>query len=159
MSASDTPFLVAHLAAERGVWQSLLATMRDEEHALVEGDADRLTQLNPAKLAQLQSVAQHARNRHDRLLAAGLTPDRAGMDTWMARHGDAGYLAEWRQLCALEEEAQAMNQRIGALIEMRLGTTRQALNVLLHAATGQNGLYDQAGQSVAARNGKPLTAA
>ncbi|OYW15548.1 MAG: flagellar biosynthesis protein FlgN, partial [Hydrogenophilales bacterium 12-64-6] len=32
-------------------------------------------------------------------------------------------------------------------------------NVLVHAATNQNGLYDQAGQSVAASKGKPLAAA
>ena len=48
--------------------------------------------------------------------------------------------------------------RIGKLIDMRLASTRQAINVLVHAATSQGGLYDQAGQAVAARTGKPLTA-
>ena len=42
---------------------------------------------------------------------------------------------------------------------MRLAANRQALNVLMHAATGKGGLYDQAGQAVAARASKPLTAA
>jgi len=42
---------------------------------------------------------------------------------------------------------------------MRLTSTRQALNVLIHAATNQGGLYDQAGQAVTAHPGKPLTAA
>jgi flagella synthesis protein FlgN len=59
----------------------------------------------------------------------------------------------------MEQDAQAMNLRIGKLIEMRLAATRQALNVLIHATTSQGGLYDQAGQSVAAHTGKPLTAA
>jgi flagellar biosynthesis protein FlgN len=52
-----------------------------------------------------------------------------------------------------------MNQRIGALIDLRLSSTRQALNVLIHAATSQGGLYDESGFSVASRKGKPLTAA
>jgi len=40
-----------------------------------------------------------------------------------------------------------------------LTATRQALNVLIHSATRQGGLYDQEGLAVAAHKGKPLTAA
>jgi flagella synthesis protein FlgN len=59
----------------------------------------------------------------------------------------------------MEQDAQAMNQRIGALIDLRLTSTRQALNVLVHSATSKGGLYDQAGLAVATHKGKPLTAA
>jgi len=68
-------------------------------------------------------------------------------------------LAHWAKLQVLEKQAQATNQRIGVLIDLRLNSTRQALNVRVHAATSQGGLYDQAGMSVASRKGKPLTAA
>jgi flagella synthesis protein FlgN len=81
------------------------------------------------------------------------------MDAWLTQHGQSEHRTRWQQLCGMEREAQAMNQRIGALIDMRLSATRQALNVLVHAATNQGGLYDQAGQAVAAHKGKPLTAA
>lgn len=156
---SESPSLIAQLAAESAAWQALLNLLQQEEQALVEGNADLVAKLTPAKLTQLQTVGSHARIRHDALQAAGSSPDRAGMDAWVAQHGKPEHHARWQQLCLLEEQAQAMNQRIGALIEMRLSSTRQALNVLIHAATSQGGLYDQAGLSVAAHSGKPLTAA
>mgnify|MGYP002712041032 CR=1 FL=1 len=162
MSPSDpsaSPALIAKLAVESAAWQTLLHVMGEEEHALVEGEADRLAPLNAAKLAQLQTLSNLSRARYVELQAAGYSPDLAGMDAWLARHGQPGHLARWRQLCDMEQQARALNQRVGTLIDMRLASTRQALNVLVHAATNQNGLYDQAGQSVAASRGKPLAAA
>lgn len=157
--SSRSPALIAKLTAESAAWQALLNVLGEEERALVDGEADRLAQLNASKLTQLQTLGNLARARHDELLAAGHTPDHAGMSAWLAQHGQSEHRAHWRQLCDMEQQVQAMNQRIGTLIEMRLAATRQALNVLIHAATRQNGLYDQAGHSVAANKGKPLTAA
>ncbi len=157
--SSRSPALIAQLTAEGAAWQALLNVLGEEERALVDGEADRLAPLNAAKLAQLHTLGNLARARHDELLAAGHTPDHAGMNAWLAQHGQSEHDARWQQLCAMEQQAQAMNQRIGTLIDMRLSATRQALNVLIHAATSQNGLYDQAGQSVSASKGKPLTAA
>ena len=157
--ASPDPAPLAGLAAESAAWQGLLDILRDEEQALIEGEADRLAPLNAAKLTQLQAASEHARKRHADLLAAGHAADRAGMDAWLARHGQPEQRARWQRLCALEQEVQAANQRIGSLIELRLSSTRQALNVLVHSATSQGGLYDHAGLAVAARKGTPLTAA
>ena len=156
---SPDPAPIAGLAAESAAWQGLLDILQDEERALIAGEADRLAQLNTAKLTQLQAVSGHARKRHAELLAAGHATDRAGMDAWLAQHGQPEQRARWQRLCALEQEVQAANQRIGALIELRLSSTRQALNVLVHSATSQDGLYDHAGLAVAARKGTPLTAA
>lgn len=162
MPTSDAPHrpaLIASLTAESVAWQALLNLLGDEERALVAGEADHLAQLNISKLAQLQTLGNLARTRHDELQAAGHTPNHAGMDAWLTQHGQPGHLAHWQQLCEMEASAQAMNQRIGQLIDMRLTSTRQALNVLIHAATNQGGLYDQAGQSVISASSKPLTAA
>ncbi|MGK2952708.1 MAG: flagella synthesis protein FlgN [Thiobacillus sp.] len=151
--------LLAKLKAENAAWQALLNVLGTEEQALIDGDADRLALLSTAKLTQLQSVSDHVQSRHADLVAAGHSPDHAGMDAWLAQLKQPEQRACWQQLCEMEQQAQAMNQRIGALIEMRLTSTRQALNVLIHSATSQGGLYDQAGQAVAAHKGKPLTAA
>lgn len=158
-SSHGSPALLARLTAESAAWQVLLQVLQEEEQALIEGDADRLALLSTAKLTQLQSVSSHAQSRHADLLAAGHTPDHAGMDAWLAQHGQPGHRAPWLQLCEIEQQAQAINQRIGSLIELRLTSTRQALNVLIHSATRQGGLYDHAGLAVAAHKGKPLTAA
>jgi len=158
-ASPDLSALLAGLKVESAAWKALLEVLQEEEQALIAGDADRLALLNTAKLTQLQNVSDHARNRHADLLAAGHTPDPAGMSAWLTRHKHPELLTRWQQLNEMEREAQALNQRIGALIDMRLSSTRQALNVLIHSATSQGGLYDQEGLAVAAHKGKPLTAA
>lgn len=159
MSPSESGAVqLARLTAESAAWQALLNLLTQEEQALVDGAADRLPELNASKLAQLQTLGNLARTRREELQAAGYTPDRAGMDAWLTHLRQPEARTRWQALCEMEEQVQALNQRIGTLIEMRLSSTRQALNVLLHAAK-QNALYDQDGLSVATRSGKPLTAA
>lgn len=158
-SSHDSPPLLARLKLENAAWRALLDVLQEEEQALIAGDADRLALLNTAKLTQLQTVSDHARSRLADLQAAGHTPDHPGMDAWLAQHGQPEQRAHWQQLHEMEQAAQAMNQRIGSLIDLRLSSTRQALNVLVHSATSQGGLYDHAGLAVAAHKGKPLTAA
>lgn len=158
-ASPDGSVLLARLKAENLAWQALLDVLQDEEQALIAGDADRVALLNTAKLAQLQCVSDHARGRHGELLAAGHTPNHAGMVAWLAQSGLPDLNTRWQRLCTMERDAQAMNQRIGSLIELRLAATRQALNVLVHSATHQGGLYDHAGLAVSAHKGKPLTAA
>lgn len=158
-TAPGSPARIATFTVESAAWQTLLNVLEQEEQALVNGEADLLPKLNALKMAQLQSLNTLVRARHDNLLAAGLTSGLAGMDAWLAQQGKPEDALQWQKLQAMEQQAQAMNQRIGSLIELRLNSTRQALNVLVQAATSQGGLYDQAGCSVASRNGKPLTAA
>ncbi|MBT9568209.1 MAG: flagellar protein FlgN [Thiobacillus sp.] len=158
-AGSARPSSLDKLPAERVAWQALLKVLEQEEEALVEGEADLLPKLSAAKMAQLQTLNTLARARHDGLLSAGLSADPAGMDAWLERDGTAEQQVLWESLQKMEQQAQAMNQRIGVLIELRLNSTRQALNVLVQAAKSQGGLYDQGGCSVASRNGKPLTAA
>lgn len=153
-SSSD---LGTHLVIESAAWRTLLTLLEDEERALVDGEADRLAQLNVSKLSQLNALGELARTRQAALSFAGHTPDHAGMADWLARHGQHQH--HWQQLCELEQQAQATNERIGVLIDLRLTSTRQALNVLVQAATRQGGLYDQAGQAVNAGKGKPIVAA
>ncbi|PKO67481.1 MAG: flagellar protein FlgN, partial [Betaproteobacteria bacterium HGW-Betaproteobacteria-17] len=131
----DSPSLLARLTAENAAWQALLQVLQDEEQALIDGAADRLAGLNTAKLNQLQTVSDQARSRLADLQAAGHPPDHAGMDAWLAQLGQPEAGARWQQLRGMEQDAQALNQRIGALIELRLASTRQALNVLVQSAT------------------------
>ncbi|MEW6413956.1 MAG: flagellar protein FlgN [Pseudomonadota bacterium] len=152
--------MLARLNAEIAAWQSLHDILAEEEQALVDGDADRLAPLHAAKLQQLQAVSDHARNRVSDLRLAGHSPDRAGMAAWLAKLGEPELKARWQRLGELEQQTQAVNQRVGVLVDMRLGATRQALNVLMHAAAGAaGGLYDTDGLAVGAPTGKPLTAA
>jgi len=157
MSPNES-FPIRQLAAESAAWDALLKVLNEEERALIDGEADRLPKLNAAKLERLHVTGDLARARLNTLRDLVLSPDSTGMEAWLAQHGMPAAQADWQKLRAMEKLAQAINQRIGKLIDMRLGATRQALNVLLQAAAGQAGLYDPAGLSVAARPSKPLTA-
>jgi flagella synthesis protein FlgN len=157
--ATPDPALLTRLATECAAWQAMLNVMGEEEQALVNGEADHLARLTASKLAQLQTLSNLANTRNNALLEAGLSADQVGMNAWLSQHGQPEHRTQWQQLCQMEQDAQEMNLRIGKLIEMRLATTRKALNVLIHATTNKGGLYDQAGQSVTAHTGKPLTAA
>jgi flagella synthesis protein FlgN len=157
--ATPDSTLLTRLATECAAWQAMLNVMGEEEQALVNGEADHLTRLTASKLAQLQTLSNLANTRNNFLLEAGLSADQVGMNAWLSQHGQPEHRTQWQQLCQMEQNAQEANLRIGKLIEMRLATTRKALNVLIHATTNKGGLYDQAGQSVAAHTGKPLTAA
>ena len=156
-TANSSP--LGKLGTECAAWQAMLNVMTEEEQALINGEADRLVSLDASKLAQLNTLSNLAGARNKTLLAAGLSADHAGMNAWLAQHGLPEHHTQWQQLCQMEQDAQAMNQRIGKLIDMRLTNTRQALNVLVHSTANKGGLYDQAGQSVAGHTGKPLTAA
>lgn len=156
MPHADTTTPV-RLESEIAAWQALLGTLRDEEQALVAGDGERVAQLTPLKLDRLNEVGTCVRARQVAVAAAGHPGDAAGMAAWLGT--DPRHKAQWQQLGELEAAARAANQRVGALLDMRLGATRQALNVLIHAATRGNGLYDESGLSVAARSGKPISAA
>lgn len=151
--------LATRLTEESSAWQTLLDALQQEEHALVDGEADRLPTMNAVKMAQLQTLSNLARARHDALQAAGLSPDQNGMAAWLTQQAKPECHALWEGLQRMEQRAQAMNQRIGVLVELRLNATRQALNVLVQAAKSQGGMYDQAGCSVTSNKGKPLAAA
>jgi flagellar biosynthesis/type III secretory pathway chaperone len=151
--------LAGRLAEENAAWTALIDTLAEEARALIRGDAEALAALNAVKLERLHAAGGFARERAESLRAAGFSPDAAGMAAWLAAHGSAAARTDWSRLQALEDEARASNARVGKLIEMRLSANRQALNVLMHAAAGQNGLYDPSGQAIAARGGAPLAAA
>lgn len=150
--------LSAILARENAAWRTLLTLLENEERALADGDADRLAPLNASKLSQLDTLGDLARARHAALLDTGCTPDHAGMADWLAQKGQPEDQLCWQQLLEMEPQAQALNARIGVLIDLRLSSTRQALNVLIQSATQHGGLYDQAGQAVNAGHRKPLAA-
>src|SRR4030042_7009765 len=101
--------LLARLKMENAAWQALLDVLREEEKALIAGDADRLALLNTAKLTQLQTVSDHARSRLDDLQAAGHPPDHSGMAAWLAQLGQPEARACWQPLHPKGQEAHAPN--------------------------------------------------
>lgn len=150
---------VSQLALEHKSWLALLDLLAEEENALVRGDGDRLATLKEPKLLRVEEITRFVQARNAFLSASQFEPDHAGMAAWLARNPgiDAGRL--WDELRECEVRARRLHERIGILLNMRMSATRQALNVLLAAANGQGGGYNQDGMAVSPSGGRPLTSA
>lgn len=143
------------LAALRG----FVAVLQQEQQALVAGELDRLMPLVKEKTELAARLGQFAEQRTQMLSAAALPPDRAGMESWLARLAPADSAhAAWKSLLSLNAEAQALNESNGKLIAMRMQHNQQALNVLL-AAANQATLYGPDGQTKPSGGGRLFGAA
>ena len=158
MTAQHGAFVHA-LAREQNAWLALIDLLLQEETALIQGDSEQLTRLNEPKLDQLQTLAKHIRARNTSLAALGFESNHRGMSAWVRQCAGDRVAALWQRLCESELEAQNLNRRIGTLIDMRLTSTRQALNVLLTCATDRGGLYGRNGMAMGPAGGRPLSAA
>lgn len=154
-SSRSSGDLSEELAALRG----FVAILQQEQQALVAGEIDRLMPLVKEKTDLAARLGQFAELRSRMLAAASLSPDRTGMERWLARLAPADSAhAAWKSLLALTAEAQALNESNGKLIAMRMQHNQQALNVLL-AAANQSALYGPDGQTKPAGGGRLFGAA
>lgn len=158
MNPSAAAFL-QELSREHNTWLSLIALLEEEENALVRGDGDRLSALSEPKLQRLHDLTNYVKARNAFLVSNQFDPEHKGMAEWIAHHGRDNVDVLWNKLCDCETRARNLNERIGILINMRLGTTRQALNVLLANATEKGSGYTQEGMAIAPTGGRPLTSA
>lgn len=158
MNPSAAAF-IQELSREHSTWLSLIGLLEEEESALVRGDGDRLSAVNEPKLQRLQEISRFINARNAFLAANQFTPDHNGMADWVSHNdqGNAGTL--WYQMCNYETRARNLNERIGILINMRLASTRQALNVLLAGAADQGSGYNHEGMALSPSGGRPLTSA
>ena len=155
MSAAATFATV--LGAEHNAWLALIDLLEKEENALVLGDAEILTTLNVPKLQLLNEISAHVKARNAFLAANQLSPDHKGMEKWMAKNSAANTDSLWMELRDCETRARHLNERVGILLNMRMNTTRQALNTLLTSAKDQAGGYDSEGMTLSPSGSRPLT--
>lgn len=138
---------VAAMEAERDLVKNFLDILYSEQEMLSKGEAESLPALAQGKTELAVRLSQLAGQRNHYLLAQGLSPDRKGMETWLAAHPDAAAAAPvWRELLALAEAARQQNQANGMAIGIRLSHNRQALELLQSAARSAS-LYRPDGQT------------
>ena len=144
------------LAEEAALLQRFVDVLREEQKTLAEGECDiaHLMTLVTEKTRHASQLAQWAEQRSALLVAAGCTPDRAGMQQWLDHVSAAAASRKlWLAMLALADEARALNETNGHLIGIRLQHNQQALSVLLTAAN-QAALYGPDGQTHAAPGGR-----
>jgi flagella synthesis protein FlgN len=147
-SAPGRAALEGSLRAELAALQAFCETLQDEQDALVRADVEALLELSELKTEQVERLSTLAGVRAAFLESQDLTPDRRGMAEWLSRtQGDPPGLARlWQQVLEAAAQAQALNQRNGGLIGLRLQHNHAAL-ATLQAAARRHALYRPDGQT------------
>lgn len=128
--------------------EALTELMKQEQQFLVAADADGLAGLTPRKVALVQELAQLSRERHAALGAAGFAASEAGMEPWLAAHGNEAARSGWAQLLARTVEAKELNRVNGMLINRQMAHNQTVLNALRTPASGADpALYGAKGQT------------
>jgi flagella synthesis protein FlgN len=146
--------LLDALAQERCAAEALVALLREEQCALVAGEADRVAEGLPEKAAQLARLAGLGERRTALLRALGIAADPAAVERGFAAREDL--LQHWRGLLAASREAWRQNTINGALISERLLANQNALAAI--SPPGRS-LYGRHGRSVGGWDTRELGAA
>lgn len=148
--AADLSGFLETVAREAELVERFVRLLEQEKTLLTEGRTEALTVAIEEKeqlAANLNELAQR-RGRH--LVDDGLTPDRAGMASWSARHPEQKEaIAAWNRTLSLAAQAQELNRLNGQLIQLHMQFTGQALEILLRKE-GRLDLYGPDGRSTAA---------
>jgi flagellar biosynthesis/type III secretory pathway chaperone len=126
--------------------------------SLASVDADRLAEQAARKSGLFEQLTDAARRRQVALSTLGFTPDRPGMEAWIACQPNASSLQkEWQGLREDLEAAQDINRANGQLIEEHSRVNRQALGVLLQGSG--RGVYGPDGRTSGLGTGRRLGSA
>ncbi|MDR1708216.1 MAG: flagellar protein FlgN [Candidatus Accumulibacter sp.] len=102
-----------------------------EKAVLTEGRAEALGEAVKEKEVLAAELNELTRERGRRLAEEGLTPDRTGMDDWLARHPEQEEArAAWNRTLAGAAQAKEINRLNGELIRMQMEIAAQALEIL-----------------------------
>jgi flagellar biosynthesis/type III secretory pathway chaperone len=132
--------------AELAAWKQLFSALIQEQVMLRAGDTDALTELATHKRNLVVSLAPHIKARGKLLQENGCPTTEGGMETLIKQSASQKTVLIWHEIRETERMARDLNQINGRLINMRLGSVEQALNVLSSAAGGQK-LYNHGGQA------------
>jgi flagella synthesis protein FlgN len=132
----DGTALSRALQSESEALSAYIALLREEQRALVDGKLESLSSFADSKSICLFELNRLGEQRAQWLRERKLPANRAGLEH-LLRDGAGGSpqsMAAWRQLLALTQTAQQLNDTNGTLIGSRLNGTQRALRVLFSAA-------------------------
>lgn len=149
----------ASLVAERDGTAEFVNLLVNEQAVLRDGASDLLDILSRNKAEMAQRLRELAKARERFLVSQGLSPDAAGMQSWITSHPkDIRAAAAWSGMQSLARQARALNQVNGALIEIQLRNHQQKL-AALGKASGTHMLYGPQGQTLSPAHTRERSAA
>lgn len=151
------------LIADEGlILRSFVELLQQEEQLLTKGNIDELAPLIEEKGRLASLLGQLAEQRNKILATTGYSPDRAGIQTWLAQSSSPAQALQetkshWEDILSLAAQARSLNETNGQLIGNRLQHNQQTLNALL-TASNKATLYGPDGQTHASGNGRSFGA-
>ena len=146
----------ASLQLERAAAEAFLGILQTEQDALVQGDSERLEVLAQDKTEMVRQLLRLAEQRNQYLVSRALTPDREGMEAWLAASPDKKAAAvAWHDLLQLAQAARQLNYINGQVIAARLQHNQQTF-AALQGAAGHPSLYNPHGQTFSVSGGRQL---
>jgi flagella synthesis protein FlgN len=150
--AADIPGFLKIVVEEADFVERFVRLLEEEKALLTEGRTEALAAAVEKKEALAARLNALARQRGDYLAADGFSPDRAGMESWSARHPEQREaLAAWNRSLSLAARAKEINRVNGQLIRLHLRHTGEALEVLLRKE-GRLDLYGPDGRATASED-------
>lgn len=135
------------MVAEAQTMRQFVDLLKLEQTSLRDGNTDTLIECAEQKLKFATQLNEFAAQRNAALSAQGLSADRAGIDTWCAKHPDEELaINAWTTTLALAGEARELNRLNGELIRLRMQYNAKALEALRGGATSLD-LYGPDGQA------------
>lgn len=138
------------LQAELDASRDFLSLLKDEESALATGDSERLSGIVQSKSEKIQDIARLAHER-DRLVPL------KNMADWLEGQPESSKI--WGELIALSREIKQANEINGKMIDVRMRSTQQALNMLQSLASKTSSLYGPDGQASMQSGGHSINSA
>ena len=143
-----------HTALESEISEtaSLLAILEEERQALETDRHDGLIETSARKQACLERIEEVATTRLSLLASMGLPGDRSGMETCLAGldpTGHHGLQRLWRELHGLLTSCHRLNRVNSQVVQTRLQTSRQTLDLLHGRAPGTVQEYTPDGRALA----------
>lgn len=124
--------------AEFEAAKAFFVLLNDENSALLEGNAERISQIAQAKSEQLKKIADITLKRNQ-LLPLTEIP------AWLGSHPES--TNAWQDLKQLAQKIRQLNEVNGAMIDVRLRSTQQALSMLHSLSRTATNLYGPDGQA------------
>jgi flagella synthesis protein FlgN len=105
--------------------------LKAEQKFLSSGDIEKLTELLAQKNQIASQLNQLSEQRNSLLSSQGFEPDRAGIESWFAKHPKEIKAVEaWREIITMAGEARELNRLNGELIALRMQYNTKALEAL-----------------------------
>ena len=125
--------------------------LNNEQKSLLNNEVDNLLELSASKSQSASMLTDLANARRKTLLTGKFD----NMEVWMARNAP-DKMPLWQEIRKLADEAQQLNTTNGELIQARMRSNQQALNVLFKSSQNAGGVYGPDGQASINNGGRHL---